>query len=113
VSVKAPAPVAAQVSIRLIWMTSKERGVRATQLRASSTSNFRKVVLQDVDDDRIDLEACHVTQAEEALRQYVPAATDADRARRSASVFEWKAIKGRKAKQPYLATLLLVVPRLR
>ena len=38
----------------------------------------RKVVLQDVDDDRIDLDACHVTQAEEALRQYVPAAAHAD-----------------------------------
>ena len=37
---KAPAPVAAQVSIKLIWMTSKARGVRASQLRASSTSNF-------------------------------------------------------------------------
>src|SRR4029079_3667525 len=38
----------------------------------------RKVMLQDVDDDRIDLDACYVTDAEEALRQYVPAATDAD-----------------------------------
>ena len=28
----------------------------------------RKVMFQDVDDDRIDLDACHVTQAEEALR---------------------------------------------
>src|SRR6476620_7018225 len=38
----------------------------------------RKVVLQDGDDDRIDLDAGHVTQAEEALRQYVSATTDAD-----------------------------------
>ena len=37
-----------------------------------------KVMLQDVDDDRIDLDARHVTQTEEALRQYVPTATDAD-----------------------------------
>jgi hypothetical protein len=38
----------------------------------------RKVMLQDVDDDRIDLDACYVTDAEEALRQHVPAATHAD-----------------------------------
>ena len=29
----------------------------------------RKATLQDVDDDRIDLDACYVTDAEEALRQ--------------------------------------------
>src|ERR1019366_1063341 len=37
-----------------------------------------KVALQDVDDDRINLDARHVTQAEEALRQDVPAAAHAD-----------------------------------
>ena len=37
-----------------------------------------KLALQDVDDDRIDLDARHIPQPEEALRQDVPTATDAD-----------------------------------
>ena len=88
-SVKAPAPVAAQVSIRLhlddierTWCACKPTArlvdLELHPIQYRDRCIVRKVMLQDVDDDRIDLDACYVTDAEEALRQYVPAAADAD-----------------------------------
>ena len=59
-------PAARLVDFELHSIQCRDRGV------------IGKATLQDVDDDRIDLDARHVTQAEEALRQDVPAATDAD-----------------------------------
>ena len=70
-SVKAPAPVAAQVSIRLIWMARKPAArlvdLELHPIQYRDRRIVRKVMLQNVDDDRIDLDACYVTDAEEAL----------------------------------------------